>query len=603
MIRKILKTITKHKIITFIVIIVLVVGGFYTINFLKKQGGQTKYVLAAVEKGMIISSVSGSGQISALNQIDIKSKVSGDVVYLNIKNGQDVKAGALLATIYSQDAQRSVRDAEANLESAKISLEKLKQPADELSLLQAENALTQANQSKQDAQDNLERAYEDGFNNVANVFLELPGIMSGLQSILLGNDRNLGGTSQWNIDYYADAVKSYDAKSLEYRDDAYQKYQLARQKYDQNFQDYKSASRFSEKTAIETLISETYDTTKSIAEAVKSSNNLIQFYKDKLTERNLNYQSLADTHLSSLNSYTGKTNNFLINLLNIENTIKDSQNSLVSADRSITEKTMSLARLKAGADSLDFASQELNIEQRENALLYVKEKLNDYYIRAPFDGMAAQVNVKKGDSISAGSAVATVITKKQIAEISLNEVDIAKIKVGQKVTLTFDAISELTISGEVLEMDAIGTVNQGVVNYNVKIGFDTEDDRVRPGMSVSAAIIIDSKQDVLLVPNSAVKSQGNNSYVELLNNEDKLSEQLLADISSGASVVLKNSLNQQSIEVGLSNDSYTEVVSGLSESDIIVLRTVTNSSSVQIQSQNRSLLQTGGSTRNNFPRD
>ena len=99
-----------------------------------------------------------------------------------------------------------------------------------------------------------------------------------------------------------------------------------------------------------------------------------------------------------------------------------------------------------------------------------------------------------------------LITKQKIAEISLNEVDAAKVKVGQKVTLTFDAIDGLSITGEVSEIDALGTVSQGVVTYGVKIAFDTQDERVKSGMSVSAAIITDVKQNVLLVPNAAVKS-------------------------------------------------------------------------------------------------
>ena len=97
----------------------------------------------------------------------------------------------------------------------------------------------------------------------------------------------------------------------------------------------------------------------------------------------------------------------------------------------------------------------------------------------------------------------------------MNEVDVAKIKVGQKTTLTFDAIDGLSIAGEVIDIDAVGTVTQGVVNYNVKIGFDTQDERIKPGMSVSATIIIEVKQDVLLIPNSAIKSAGEAYYVEM----------------------------------------------------------------------------------------
>src|SRR5207248_903868 len=84
-----------------------------------------------------------------------------------------------------------------------------------------------------------------------------------------------------------------------------------------------------------------------------------------------------------------------------------------------------------------------------------------------------------------------------------------------KATLTFDAIPDLTISGTVAEIDSLGTVSQGVVTYNVKISFDTQDSRIKGAMSVSAAIITEVKQDVLVVLNSAVKSSSGASYVEM----------------------------------------------------------------------------------------
>ena len=124
---------------------------------------------------------------------------------------------------------------------------------------------------------------------------------------------------------------------------------MARKEYDQAFSDYKSASRYSDNATIDNLINETYDTAKNIAEAVKSANNLIQFYKDKLTERNLKPNSIADTHLSSLNSYTSKTNSYLLSLLSAKNTIQTDKETLVGTD-------------------FDISDQEIKVTQAENTL-------------------------------------------------------------------------------------------------------------------------------------------------------------------------------------------------------------------------------------------
>jgi len=570
------KKIFQRKIIIPLLII-LVLGSYFGYRAIKNKDKETRYVLASVQKGTIVVSVSGSGQISSSDQIDIKPKVNGEVSAIFVEEGEKVKTGKLILKLDDTDFQKAVRDAETSLETAKLELEKLLEPPDELALLQAENSLAQAKETKQKAEDNLEKAYEDGFNTVANAFLDLPTVMAGLQDILFGDDFS---RIQSNINYYTDTTKIYDERVFQYEKDAYDRYQLARKAYDQNFADYKSASRYSDKVAIEELISQTYETTKSIAEAVKSANNLIQFYKDKLTERDLKPNPLSDTHLSSLNTYTGKTNSHLLNLLSIKRTIEDNKESILNAERSIEEKEKSLAKLKAGPDELDIRAKKIAVQQKEDNLLTAKENLAKCFIYAPFNGLISDIKVKRGDSVSSGTALATLITEQKIAEISLNEVDAAKVKTGQKATLTFDALPEVSITGKVVEVDTVGTVSQGVVSYGVKIALDTDEERIKPGMSVTADIIIDAKTDVLVLPNSAVKSQGNSYYVELVKADEKLSQQLLANVSG---VILPKSPTSQSVEVGLSNDTSTEIVSGLKEGDIVVSSTITPVQTTQTQ--------------------
>ncbi len=576
-----------HKIISSFIALALATAGYWSWNALHSTAGETRYVIAAAEQGTIITTVTGSGQVSSSNQVDLKPKASGDIIYIGVANGQEVKVGTLIAQLDARDAQKAVRDAEANLTSAQLSLEKLKQPADDLSIIQAENSLARAQESKQNADDDLKTAYEDGYNKVADAFLDLPTVMAGLQEILYSSNTALvGGSGQWNADYYASRAAQYTDKADAFKDDTYAKYQLARSAYDQAFNAYKSASRFSDTATIESLIDQTYTTSKNIAEAVKSGNNLIQLYKDELTKRSLTPVALADTHLASLNTYTGTINSHLSSLLSAQNAIKNDKDAILNATRSIDETTASLAKLKAGADVLDIQSSQLSVTQRTNALLDAREKLSDYYIRAPFDGTVAKLDVKKGDAVTSGTAIATFITKQQLAEISLNEVDVSKVKVGQKVTLTFDAIEGLTITGSVAEIDSIGTVSQGVVSYAVKISFDTQDNRIKPGMSTSAAIITDIKQNILVVPNSAIKTAGTANYVEMP------SETVQAGQSVNQGVVLTLPPRQQAVEIGISNDTLTEIVSGLKSGDQIITRTI--QASAQTAQTAPSLFQAGG---------
>ncbi|MDO8659138.1 MAG: HlyD family efflux transporter periplasmic adaptor subunit [Candidatus Parcubacteria bacterium] len=537
-INKIKSYIVTHKKISIVLLIVILGIGYWGYNKFTSTAGDTRYLTAKVEKGTIIASISGSGQVSSLNEVDVKAKASGDVIYLAAKNGQKINAGGLIAQLDDKDIQKSIRDAELNLESAKISFNKFK-----------------IQNSDENLQADLAKAYDDGFNTVSNAFLDLPGIMTGLNNTFF---ETYPGTSQWTVDWYAGQAGGEDQyKATTLKESFIDSYNKAKKSYDINFDAYKTISRTSDSATIETLTTQTYNTTKLISDTIKNANNYIDFVNDSIQNNNYDNPAIITTHKATLNTYTSKTNTHLVNLLGVTTNIKDYKDAFPNTE-------------------LDTQSENLSIKQKENSLQDLKDKLADYFIRAPFAGTISVVNIKKGDSVSSGTSIATLATNTQIAEISLNEVDVAKIKIGQKATLTFDAIPDLTISGVVVDIDAIGTVSQGVVTYTVKISFDTQDDRVKPAMSVSAAIITDIKQDVLAVPNSAIKSlpansregQAGKSYVEMF--DTSLSEPIDGLIGSISKITPK----RIPVEIGLTNDTQSEIISGLKDGDEIIARTI-----------------------------
>ncbi|PWB38681.1 MAG: hypothetical protein C3F02_03140 [Parcubacteria group bacterium] len=586
-----LQFLKKRKVILLILVVLIGGGVYWWVSAAQSKKTETHYVLGTVDKGTIITSVSGSGQILSSNEVSIKPKASGTVLSVPVKKGQTVKANDLLVQIDASDTYKTVRDAQISLTSAQLSLDKMKQAADPLSLLQAQNTLSQAQEARQKAGDDLLSSYDDGFNSVSTAFADLPSIMTGLNNILYGNSFS---NSQINVDYYADNAANIDTSAYIYRDKAKQAYADARLAFDKNFSDYKATSRTADNNTISALISESYNTSKTMADAIKSANDLILFYEDKLTGKGMKPSTVADSQLTQLNSYTTKINSHISDLFSADQTIKNAQNTIVNDDRSIAEKTASLEKLQAGTDSLDLQAQELSVQQRVNALSDARQKLADYSVRAPFDGVLADVTVAKGDPASSGTAVATLISQQSLAQISLNEIDAAKIKVGQKATLTFDAITDLSLTGVVADIDTLGTVSQGVVSYNVKISLDTQDDRVKPGMTVSASIITDMKSDVLLVPSTAIKTQGSSSYVLVPD------ETVSGDISVSNGIILSKAPRQITVQTGLSDDTSTEITSGLAESQQIIVRTISSAASTSSTS-GRSILQatgaSGGNTR------
>jgi HlyD family secretion protein len=540
-----------HKILSGIIIIALLWGGYWEYGQLTSTSGQTTYTVGVVTRGTVISTVSGSGQVSPSHQVTITPKASGEIVSVYVQDGQQVAAGQALAQIDATQAQQSVQNAQADLQSSQLSLQKLQEPADAATLAQSENQLALSQQS-------LQSDYTTSFNDIANTFLDLPSVMTGLNTVDFGSAASHG--SQWDIDYYEAQAALYapTGQAQSYRDNAYNAYNAAKAAYDANFADYQAASRTADATTTTALLKETYSTTQLMANAVKLANSLIQFYQDQFTAKGLNPVSQSTTDLSTLNNFTGKINAHLTAL-------QTDTNKLQSDQGSVNENTLSLQKLQTGADPLDIQTSQLSIQQKQNALEQAQTTLDNYTIRAPFAGTLADFSLVRGDQVGSAS-VATEITSQQIADLSLNEVDAAKIAAGQKATLTFDAVPDLTLTGAVASVSPLGTVTQGVVSYDVKIGFTTQDPRVKAGMTVNADIETAVHQNVLTVPSSAIKTLNGRTYVQVFNPP--------LSTSGGTSGIASTATPQQvTVTTGISDDTNTEIISGVSEGQQIVTRT------------------------------
>ncbi len=144
----------------------------------------------------------------------------------------------------------------------------------------------------------------------------------------------------------------------------------------------------------------------------------------------------------------------------------------------------------------------------------------------------------------------TLVNAAQVrADVQIGETDIPQIAVGQPAVVTFDALPDRRFRGEVGAISPSGTTMQGVVSYLVSITMiDAQD--VRPGMTATAAITTAKKDDALMVPNRALTKSGQTRTVKL---------------------VTPSGPQSQTVTVGIANDQYSEVLSGLREGDEVVL--------------------------------
>jgi HlyD family secretion protein len=305
------------------------------------------------------------------------------------------------------------------------------------------------------SQNTLAKAYDSGWNTVAGIFLDLPNIMTGMKDMLYGQ-----------TGFLSDQSASYlNSTARPYRDAAGVSYDAAVNQYQKTLLEYKNLTRSSATSSIDTLLADTYSTIKSIAEAATKT------------------QTAANFIISTQPEYQ-----------------KSSASSAL---------TNSFSTLLAGSDPLDVQSAKLSLEQAQRTY-------DNYFVRAPYSGIIGRIPVNVFGQAGSGTTIATIVGQKKIASISLNEVDAAKVKVGQTVKITFDAIDGLNATGTVSVVDQIGAVSSGVVSYGVKIAIDTEDVRIKPGMSVNTTIITLQKDNVLVIPSSAVKKLGQASYVQTL---------------------------------------------------------------------------------------
>lgn len=518
-----------HKIISAIILLALVGAGYGMVRAFGSDTGETRYVLAAVERGNIVASITGSGQVSSSDQVDLTAKASGDLISVNVKAGQEVGAGAVIAQIDSGDAAY-------DLETAQLSYEKLV-TIDPDDVKDAENAVT-------DAEGDLEDAYTTARTSLSTGSTGMGDVMDDLKTLFNCNSGYLGGCNNYTISNTAKEFREKAEKAWYDADDLI--YEFTKK--------YRTINNSSTREEIEDTVKLAHDAATGVFEAAKYSQDAVVYFRNGADDEY--EQSKADEAYTLVSPLVSDANTTLTNLTTAKNGITDGKRTLEDAKDALEE-------LKKGADVLDVRSSELTVRQKQDAL-------SDYVVRAPFAGVIASVAAKRGNAVNSGAAIATLITKKKIAEISLNEIDVAKVKVGQKATLTFDAFEDLTITGEVAEIDLVGTVSQGVVNYTVKIAFDTDDSKIKPGMTVNASIITDMKQNVLMVPTSAVKTQGNMSYVEVA---DQNIPQDQASQTTG--VVLVTPPRRMEVTTGFTNDESIEIVSGLEEGQQYVARTIT----------------------------
>ncbi|HYO50904.1 MAG TPA: efflux RND transporter periplasmic adaptor subunit, partial [Chloroflexia bacterium] len=198
------------------------------------------------------------------------------------------------------------------------------------------------------------------------------------------------------------------------------------------------------------------------------------------------------------------------------------ESELTEAQANVTKAEASLQKLREPATESDVASAEADVVQAQVALDDARHDLEGATLKAPFDGMVADVKAVVGSVAKENDeAVAITDDASMHLDIELSETDIARVKVGQAASITFDAIEGKTMTGTVTSVAPSATSGGDVVTYLVQVQFNPDALAVRVGMSANATILVESRQGVIQVPNRAIKSQGPFKTVQVLYGKDQ----------------------------------------------------------------------------------
>ncbi len=494
-INKILVFLKKKKYLYGSVALVLVVVGLLIF-----RNGKILNETITISHSLFKNQVSVSGKVVPAEDVDLSFKNEGRVDRIYFSVGEVVKEGTLIAKIDTKDAEKNLHDAEISLASAKLDLEKIKLQGSNINL-----------------NSDLQKSYDDGFTAVSDAFLDFPSTIIGLEDLL-------------SEDYLSDnAARNSGKTASSYKDQADKLYYQSKNVFEKNRVNFRKIDRNSPKIEIENIINETYETTRVLVDAIKSTRNLVDYLAED-TDRASEFSSFQAT----LSLYANTTNEHLSSLLSIKTDIKDYKDAFSNTD-------------------LDLEDSLLAIKQKENTLQDAKNRLGDYYIRAPFDGIVTKIDAKIGEIATPNAPLISMMSAGTFQiESFVPEVNIAQVKMGDEAQVTLDAYGEKEIfSAVVISIDPAETIKNGVSTYKIKLQFNTMDPRIKSGMTASINIVTFVKPDVIVIPGGVVFEKDGKKFVQVKMNEKILDKEIILGETS--------SLGQ------------FEVVSGLDEGEIVIL--------------------------------
>jgi len=456
--------------------------------------------VATVVRADVVQEVAVTGKVKPNQNVDLGFDKSGRVGNVYISIGETVKQGQIIATLDAGEISADLSKAKAMLLEENIKLRELKNTAPASFSDASKNLDAVIKESFADA-DNAIRNRVDQFfkNSTTNPQFEV--------SITSGNFIHY-----FNVPY--DLVVDINNKRKE----------------------------------IEIILINWQNRTLNISsdnlisEADKAINDLntISKFLDKVAEA-INTFSPADY------AYETTVNNYKTAISSARGEVSGAVSTLVTAK----DKLNLAPTLAIDGQFESVLAQEAKVKQAEASVFSLKSSLGKTVISAPFDGVVTLQDAKVGGAVSAGKVLISIASQYQFyIEANISEIHIGKIKLGNPVSVDFDAFPKEVFFGVVSYIEPGDVIVDGVVNYKIRVNLTNPETRIKNGLTANIKIQTDKKSDVLTLPLYAITKEEGEVFVN--------------------KIVAKGKKQKTPITLGLtSNDGTVEILDGLEEGDTV----------------------------------
>ncbi len=492
------------------------------------------------KKGDLVLDVVESGTITAVRTVDVRPRTGGRVSHLEVDEGNTVTPGQVLATVDPQETQLVVNQFQAQRKSAESRLKEVK--------IQTNTTISTSNADIRQAEAQLRQAQQDWENQPKITEASIAQSKAGWESAK--EDIRLLETSTIpNSIVQADNAVNQAKASLEEADANYKRMQ------------YLVSKGFRAKRDEEVGKAQ-FDTAKTQYDSAVQSRKILD--RQNESQRKAADQRLAQTKAAYDQAVA---NSYLV---------QQRKDALESAKAG-------LAGVRARRNGINRQSETqaaAGIQEIDSRLEDANRQLNETEIKAPINGMVTKRYVQIGDLVTALSGFSSGTPVYQIADLSqlkinlsINEVDVSRLKVGQEVEVTVDAVRGETFHGIVNKIapasDSSSQAQQQVapgtatvVKFQVEVYLTNSDRRLKPGMSAKCRIITDRATNVLLMDAEAVGKEmkdGKETYFAM-----KLSGKKVKDKKTGQ---LVDETERVPLQVGLQAPTRYEITAGAKEGD------------------------------------